>query len=403
MRYLVAVDYWFDDVPGGAARVAIDVARIMRDRGHEVAVLCLRAGSGRDAPPVSRHDGMTIVRYDKPSLPGWHPGTIGRNLAAAGDAARRWLGDAAWDVVHVHTPFTGAGVMQAFGDASRYVVTLHSPTVLEQQINWGDQGWVGKLKLMFGQGVLLRLERRILDTAGAIHVLSQFTKSQIEHFHGPSEKVTVVPYWARPDLVREMSRAEARQRLGWPADAKIFFSVRQLRSRYGLDNAIEAVAPLAAAGRCRLYLAGEGPLRGTLESMAARLGVAERVRLLGRVSDEQLKLAYQAADLFLVPTRALECFGLIILEAMSFGCPVLSTDAAAIPEIMRGILPEFIAPAGDVGALREKMAAFLDGRLVPPPEDKLVEYVATKYGPSETCEKLAELLEQVGTGCATMS
>ena len=69
------------------------------------------------------------------------------------------------------------------------------------------------------------------------------------------------------------------------------------------------------------YIGGDGELRPSLERLSAELGATEKIRFTGRLSDEDLLLAYQAADLFVLPTLALECFGLISIEAMSFGCP----------------------------------------------------------------------------------
>ena len=92
---------------------------------------------------------------------------------------------------------------------------------------------------------------------------------------------------------REISKKEARQRLGWPESDRILFTVRGLGPRYGIDVAIQAVAPLAAEGRCRFYIGGDGPLRQSFEQLATDLGVADRVCFMGRISDEHLALAYQ--------------------------------------------------------------------------------------------------------------
>jgi glycosyltransferase involved in cell wall biosynthesis len=393
MNYLVAVDFWFADVPGGAARVAWDLARLMRERGHHVAVLCIRGGRAADAPDVRGEDGLQIVRYDKPPLPGWHPGVIARNAAAAADAARRHLSDRHWDVVHIHSHFTGGGAMDALGAGPHYVMTVHSPIVLEQRVNWAGQGWIGRLKLSFGQGMLRRLEQRLLSRCAAIHALSQYTRSQIEAFHGLGQRVSVIPYWKRPDLIRMHTRGEARRLLGWPADETILLTVRQLRERYGIDVALEALAPSLARGRCRFVIGGEGPLEPRLRAQAASLGVTERVTFTGRLSDEHLKLAYEAADLFVLPTRALECFGLIVIEAMAFGCPVIATDAGAIPEVLRGFPAEVIVPAGDVSALRSKLEEYLEGRLRLPDPEEVTRFITERYGEDVVVPRILELLE----------
>jgi len=203
----------------------------------------------------------------------------------------------------------------------------------------------------------------------------------------------VVPHWCREEQRRTCTRTEARQKLGWPEDKKIFFTVRILGPRYGIDTAIRAIGPHTRDGSCVFYVAGDGPCRADLEQLARRGGCGEGVQFLGRIPDETLALAYQAADLFVLPTRSLECFGLIILEALSYGCPVLSTDAGAIPETMRGILPDFIVPAGDEQALAVKVRRFLDGSLEPPAAEELSRYTRERYHRKVVLPRLFRIIE----------
>ena len=88
----------------------------------------------------------------------------------------------------------------------------------------------------------------------------------------------------------------------------------------------------------------------------------------------------------------MECFGLITLEAFSYGCPVLSSDAAAIPETMRPILPDLIVPAGDVAALRRKIDDFISDKIVVAPEE-LLEYVESRFGAAVVLPQLLALLK----------
>ena len=284
-------------------------------------------------------------------------------------------------------------MQRAIGAGPRYVYTLHSPSVPEQEINWAKQGFVGQLKMLFGRPALNRLEHEALAPTAVIHTLSQYCRRQVEHYHGLGQRVQVIPHWRRAELRRTMTQAEARRQLGWPENERVFFTIRRLGPRYGLDLAIRAVAPLLGKGKARFALGGDGPWRGLLENVARESGVAESVHFLGRMSDEQLVLAYQAADLFLLPTLALECFGIIILEALSFGCPVLSSDTCAIPELMQPILPDFIVPAGDQAALRAKAGAFLSGELRSPPPEQLIRYVDDGFSREAIAPKLIAMLE----------
>jgi len=393
MNYLVAVDDCFLDAPGGMGRVAWDIGMQMRDAGHRVAMLCTRRGKAADASELSEAEGVTIARYSRPVLPFWHPGRIGRVAAEGAAVARRNLSTCRWDVIHIHAPFTGAAARRAFGAGPRYVYTVHSPTVQELQVNWRNEGWRGRVKLALGQGSLLRLEGGLLRQCQAIHTLSRYTRDQLESLYGIGDRVTIVPHWRRPELKRAHTQAEARRLLGWPADERILFTLRQFKPRNGIDLAIRAIGPLAKRGKCWFMIGGDGSLRPAFEQLARDLGVAERVRFLGRISDEALGLAYQAADLFVLPTLALECFGLIILEAFAFGCPVLSTDAGAIPETVRPVMPGFIVPAGNVDALRERVEAYLSGGLQTPAAEELIRYTKERFDRSVIVPQLMALME----------
>jgi glycosyltransferase involved in cell wall biosynthesis len=388
VNYLTVVDELFPDRPTGAGRVAWDIAGVMRDRGHAVTMLC-----GADAPGIRSVEGIRVVGYAPPPASRWDPRRSGRTIDAVAAVTERELGGERWDVVHLHTPLPGTGVARALGAARRFVYTMHSPATMEAEINWAEQGLSGTLKRILGKRRLAGLERDLLVRVDAIHALSEFTKGLIGRIHGLQDKVTVVPHWRRETLRRSVTKSEARRRLGWPDSAPVIFTVRRHVARMGLGVAIEAIAPLATAGACVFVVGGDGPLRPTLEAQAATAGADGRIIFTGRLSEENLALAYQAADIFVLPTIALECFGLIIVEALAFGCPVVATDAAAIPEILRPIAPDLIVPAGDARALRDTIDRCLSGRLHVPDPAELVAYVDAHYGARPVADRVGRLLE----------
>lgn len=392
MKYLSVVDYCFPDKPGGSGRVAWDVLKALHRRGHEVAALCARQPGSATLLGTDIQDGIKIVRFERPALPSWHPRRLTHNIEAAEAAARQWLAGQGWSTVHIHDPVLGLGVMHAFGDGPRYVTTVHSPIVMEQEINWLSQGFFGRTKLLFGKGMLMKLERDVINNSDAVQVLSAYTKSKLDRYHGVGNRVTVVPHWCKENRIERIGKAEARKRLGWPQDKMIFFSVRQLRPRYGLDIALEAFSSIDSLNEYEYYIAGQGPLRPALERQIEESGLDGCIHLMGRISDNNLELAYQAADIFILPTRALECFGLIILESLAWGCPLIATDAGAIPEVLTRMLPGCVIPAGDVNALREKLLAALEGRLDIPEPDELMARARQIYGENVVFPRIEALL-----------
>ena len=154
----------------------------------------------------------------------------------------------------------------------------------------------------------------------------------------------------------------ARQRLGLPPERPLLLSVRRLAPRMGLDNLVRAMpAVVARRPDVLLLIGGKGPERERLERLVAELGLDDHVRLLGFIADDDLAAHYQAADAFVLPTLALEGFGLVTTESLACGTPVLGTPVGATPEILRRLDPRLVLPGVTPAALAEGITAFLEG------------------------------------------
>jgi glycosyltransferase involved in cell wall biosynthesis len=401
VRIISLCDTFFLDLPGGLARVAWDVAKALARRGHEVAMV---AGAA-ETPAVAgacvveeRIDGVRVFRYPKPTPSRLDPFRASKQIRIASRALAAVMATQDWEVIHCHSIYTAAAALIAAPLFPR-LQTVHSPAIQELPYNWSQQGVVGHLTALGGRPMVRRLEIRAVSTAARCHALSRFTVNEMTgEYPGVRQNYTVIPHWVDPGWFRLMSKEQARSRLGWPSAIPVLFTVRQLRHRYGIDTAIRAVAPLARAGLCQFYIGGSGEDATALERLIASLGVSGSVRLLGRLSDEDLRLAYQAADLFVLPTRALECFGLIILEAMACGLPVVGTRVGAIPENLMPILPNCIVPPDDPQALEVRIKQFLDRQLEVPAGEELAAYVAGEFGESKVVDAYESLLTQVVGG-----
>jgi len=134
-----------------------------------------------------------------------------------------------------------------------------------------------------------------------------------------------------------------RQRLGLADDKVIVFTVRNLVPRMGLENLLQALHQVASrAPRLHLVIGGDGPLKESLSALMSELGLSDRVRFEGFIQEEDLPNYYAMADLFVLPTRELEGFGLVTLESLASGVPVLGTPVGGTQEIMDGFDPGFL-------------------------------------------------------------
>jgi glycosyltransferase involved in cell wall biosynthesis len=159
----------------------------------------------------------------------------------------------------------------------------------------------------------------------------------------------------------------------------------------GLDQLVRAAAILKGQGlRFRVLLGGAGPLADSLQDLVRRAELEEIVFFLGRVPDADLPLCYAAADCFVLPTRALECFGLIVLEAYACGTPVIGTPVGAIPELIGQVGPQWLTDGTDAAAIAQRMRAFLRKELVGDPTG--LRTLAEHYRAEIGLERLSRLL-----------
>ena len=138
----------------------------------------------------------------------------------------------------------------------------------------------------------------------------------------------------------------------------------------GLPQLIAAVAQVRDDYPDLLCLvAGKGPDAEDLRQQISKAGVSNNVRLLGFVADDDLPLAYRAADLSIVPTQELEGFGLITAESLAAGTPVLVTPIGGLPEAVAGLSTDLVLPGATATDIAVALRRWLSGEhTLPSPE-----------------------------------
>lgn len=205
-------------------------------------------------------------------------------------------------------------------------------------------------------------ERLMLSHCSQVIVLSDFMRERVAQVHRiPSGLLWRIPGAADAERFHPASdRSLVRRELGWSQERTILFVLRRLVPRMGLDLLIDAVRLLGEDGRdVMLYIGGEGPLLETLQAQIDRAGLAAQVRFVGYVPEERLCAHYQAADLVVVPTPALEGFGLVTVEALASRTPVLATPVGALPEVLRRVDPALVAESADAPGLADSLRRLL--------------------------------------------
>jgi glycosyltransferase involved in cell wall biosynthesis len=205
--------------------------------------------------------------------------------------------------------------------------------------------------------LLERLSNGCLDMAIAI---SRATKAAwVERTRIPARRVRTIYHGIDPHKFgRRRPRAEARKALGLPPEGRVYLGgVGRLDEAKGFTYLIDAVATLATKrdDLC-LVIAGEGPLAPELTAQAKRLGVADRVHLVGFRTDVQEVL--DALDIFVMPSVC-EAFGFALAEAMATELPAVGSAVGGIPEVMAHNRTGIVVPPRDPAALAKALDALI--------------------------------------------
>ncbi len=191
--------------------------------------------------------------------------------------------------------------------------------------------------------------------AGALISVSAGLKAAMVGLGAPAEKVTVLRNGVDLTIFQPRDRAAARARLG--LQGPTLLSVGLLTERKGHHRVIEAMPMLP---EWRLLIVGDGPERARLLTLAAQLGVADRVQLLGPQPHHELPWFYSAADA-LVLASSREGWANVLLESMACGTPVVASNIPGNPEVVQepaaGVVMAENTEAGLVMALRALVSA----------------------------------------------
>ena len=351
MHVLAATNNLYPDPQAtGSGRYNYEVGRRLARRGHTVSVVTRRRG---DEPERETVDGMSVYRYEA-SIPRL-PATM-RTIAEIVDAVRS---RAPLDLVSCHGAVSSAGVDRAVPDAVPRTYTIHGLWGVEYADRLVDPSPLAAPWHWANRALRHRVEGRVLANCDRAVVLSEFQRERVRRYHDHVPPLSVVP--GGVDTERFAPRDDPDTDLGDGETA--ILTVRRLPPRMGVGTLLDAVAR-ADVDDAHLYVAGDGALADALRDRARRLGIADDVTFLGYVADDDLPGLYAAADVFVLPTLELEGFGLVTLEALSSGTPVVGTTAGATPELLGEVersadVPErLLVPPGDADALADRLAAW---------------------------------------------
>lgn len=270
-----------------------------------------------------------------------------------------------------------------------HVVHFHGPWASESK----REG--GRMHAVFCKRML---ERAVYHRADRFIVLSKaFRDLLCEEYGVPAERVHVIPGGVEVEKFQPMDVVEARQRLVWPQKQKIIVCVRRLARRMGLENLIEAFAKATVDHPdVKLMIGGQGPLREELEQQVRHAGLAKQVSFLGFIPESALPSVYAAADVSIVPSSALEGFGLISLESLACGTPVLVTPVGGLPDTVSGLDGDLVLRGTSVDHIAEGLRGWLDGTRSLPTRAACREHVMRSFTWEHIARQVCEVYRAAG-------
>jgi phosphatidylinositol alpha-mannosyltransferase len=318
------------DIPGGVQAHVRDLAETLLALGHDVSVL-VPADEDTPVPPYVVAAGRAVpVRYN---------GSVARlqfgPVAAA--RVRRWLREGNFDVLHVHEPITPSlSLLACMLARGPIVATFHTAMTRSRS-------------LAAAHGLLQPFMEKI---RGRIAVSAAARQVQVEHLGGDAVEI--------PNGVAVAHYADAVPLPGYPRPGgTVGFIGRYDEPRKGMTVLVEALAALAPSRPgLRLMVAGRGDAADFTAALPPAL--AGRVDLLGQVSEQDKARMLRSVDVYCAPNLGGESFGIILLEAMAAGVPIVASDLDAFRRVLDDGRAGVLVPTGEPGPMAAALAALLD-------------------------------------------
>lgn len=307
-------------LPGGVQGQVLGLARTLRRTGHDVRVL-----GPCDGPPPDA--GVTPLGVSVPTAANGSIAPIAPDVSAQLRTIRA-LRDEQFDVVHLHEPLVPGPTMTSilFKDAP-LVGTFHAAG------GSAAYRWLGPAVRWLAS----RLDVRCAVSEDARAMASEALGGEYELLFNGVEV----------DQFRDVDP--------WPAKRPTILFLGRHEPRKGLAVLLAALPELPADAT--VWIAGDGPQTDELQRLAAG---DPRVEWLGRIDDDEKRARLAAADVFCAPSLHGESFGIVLLEAMAAGTPVVASELPGYANVARAGVDALLVPPGDSQALAEAITRVLD-------------------------------------------
>jgi len=365
---------------GGAERVAYYLALEMAKRGHEINVFTTSINSSNS---VEKYSGINIYRYS----------TVFRiegGSLSLGLFTKTFNYDG--NIVHVHFSTPPAEIA-----ALLYAKRKELPIVLTYHGDWQESfgGIARRMALYFYNKFLLH---EILSRVDVIISPSRHYVHESRFLAKYQDKIVVIPNGINvKDFNAPYSKEECRKKLGLEVNGYVILFVGNLTPYKGPEILVRAMPEvMREIPSAELVFVGNGSMRKELEELSKRLGIEKHVKFAGFVKESLKPLYYKAADVFCLPSvTTTESFGIVNLEAMACGVPIVASKVGGIPDVVRDGENGLLVPPKNPLALAHAIVRLLEDERLRKRMGEKAKKEVEKYSWEKIAEMTEKLYEQV--------
>ncbi|MFA9403509.1 MAG: glycosyltransferase [Anaerolineales bacterium] len=267
-----------------------------------------------------------------------------------------------YNLIHSHYWLSGLAALDLRDLWSAPVIQMfHTLAVMKNRVARSEQDAESTIRV--------DAEKRLLREVDRVVAATQAEVAQIQWLYKiGTEKVVVIPPGVDTSHFYPIAKDEAKEFAGIPQDKRVILFVGRIESLKGIDTLLRAIAQLVEKGVFRnipfglLVIGGDADISAAdsngemvrLQEICESLGLGEVVSFLGKCDQDILQYYYSAAEIVVVPSHY-ESFGLVALEAMACGTPVVASETGGLAFLIRDGETGFHVPAGDVDALADRL------------------------------------------------
>ncbi|NIQ38212.1 MAG: glycosyltransferase [Proteobacteria bacterium] len=381
MRILV-INYEYPPIGGGGGFVTRDIFEKIAEYGHRVSVITSHfKGLKRQEVvngvkifrvPVLMRSKMEVASL--PSMLSYFPSSVLETLLN--------FNGSGYDVINTHFALpsgpTGYVLSKLFGLPN--VLTIHGGDIFDPSKSLSPHK----------TPVLRNVVRFMINHADRVVAQSNNTRTNAQEYYVVERQIDLIPLGIKkPAFSRKI-----RDDFGLDPEDVVFCTIGRLVKRKNLDDALAILSVIKDRYRFQFLIIGDGPERFHLEGLVSSLGLQKMVRFFGNVTDEVKFQLLDLSDCYL-STASHEGFGLVFLEAMECGVPIICYDSGGQTDFLRDGQTGFLIPLGDRRSFEKRLVELIDSPVLRKQMGRHNSRLVKRFYISTCAEKYVSLFQNV--------